>query len=277
MTDVGAADWTIVTVTYNSGSDLAEWWSSPDLNGARWIVVDNDSRDDSAERALTLGAEVIRLGENVGFSKANNIALSRASTRYIAFVNPDVRIDVDSLGKIAELMTERGAIVCPQLVNPDGTPQPNGRGIPFLADKLAHRGLRVPGSVLSEYLPDTSSGPTYVAWAMGAAVCAEVETLREAGGWDERYFLYYEDHAFGLHAWERGQEVIVLPSVRWVHAWKRETKRLRLQPWFREVASASRFYSQYPSLLMPPTSSRRSRWSGRLHKFGAPANVEGFE
>ena len=265
-----ASDWTLVTVTYNNADELREWWAGEDLHGARWLVVDNDSSDGTAEYAEVLGAEVIRMNTNAGFSRANNVGLQKTTSRYVAFVNPDVRIDASTLPLLGRLATERDAIVCPQLCNPDGSTQPNGRGLPFLVDKLAHRGIRLPWSSLDSYIPNTSHRLTFVAWAMGAAICGESARIRSSGGWDERYFLYYEDHAFGLDAWSRGQEVIVVPEARWTHAWKRETKGLSLKPWLREIASASRFYGQHPVLLLPRNSQRRLRWRGAAHRFGDP-------
>lgn len=263
-----ASDWTLITVTYNNVDELREWWSQVDLQGARWVVVDNNSADRTADYAKELGAEVIRLSANIGFSRANNVALREVTTRYVAFVNPDVRVDAASLSILGQLATRRDAIVCPQLCNPDGTTQPNGRGLPYLVDKLAHRGLRLPLSSLGSYVPNTSEGLTFVAWAMGAAICGESSKIQAFGGWDERYFLYYEDHAFGLDAWARGQEVILVPHARWTHAWKRETKGMKVKPWLREFASASRFYRQYPELLLPRSPKGRRHWRGAEHSFG---------
>ena len=267
------ADWTLVTVTYNNLQELQTWWEGVDIGDARWVVVDNNSSDGTADFAEKLGADVHRLSGNVGFSRANNYGLARTKTKYVAFVNPDVTVDAASLQALGRIASDRDAIVCPQLGNPDGTKQANGRGLPFLWDKLAHRGIALPGSSLADYLPDTSTGTTLVAWAMGAAVCGETDRIRAAGGWDERYFLYYEDHAFGLDAWARGQEVIVVSDIVWTHAWKRETKGLRLRPWIREISSASRFYSVYPQFLLPPTPRRRRTWQGASHKFGENLNV----
>lgn len=261
-------EWTLITVTYNNADELREWWSGTDLSGAKWIVVDNNSSDGTADYAAALGAQVIRLPSNVGFSRANNAALNEVTTRFVAFVNPDVRVDAASLPLIGRLVRQYDAIVCPQLCNPDGSTQPNGRGLPYLVDKLAHRGIKLPGSSLSSYIPDTSEELTYVAWAMGAAVCGETLKVRAIGGWDERYFLYYEDHAFGLEAWTQGVKVMIAPQVRWTHAWKRETKAVRVKPWIHEIASASRFYSRHPELLAPIGFNARDKWKGIRHAFG---------
>lgn len=270
-----ASSWTLITVTYNNLEELRTWWQGVELNGARWIVVDNNSSDGGPEFAERMGAEVVRLGQNLGFSRANNVGLRAARSTYVAFVNPDVTVDTSSLEILERVISERDAIVSPQLTNPDGSIQPNGRGLPYLVDKLAHRGMILPGSSVTNYLPDTSRAPTYVAWVMGAAVCGSTERIRAAGGWDERYFLYYEDHAFGLDAWARGQEVILVPGVSWVHAWKRDTKKFRIQPWIREIASAWRFYSRHPELLMVPFPGVRRRWRGQFHRFGAPVEQQG--
>lgn len=266
--NVDIHEWTLITVTYNNALELKEWWEGVDLGRATWFVVDNASCDGTPELAEGMGARVIRLSENVGFSRANNIALSKTESRYVAFVNPDVRVDSAALPELGRIATRRDAVVSPQLCNPDGTLQPNGRGLPFLLDKLAHRGLVLPGSSLKEYLPDTSAGQTFVAWAMGAAICAETSRIRAAGGWDEKYFLYYEDHAFGLAAWMRGQEVIIVPDVIWTHAWKRETRGIRLKPWLREIASATRFYAQHPEFLLPRRSAAQMRWKSMSYKSG---------
>lgn len=270
-----APAWTLITVTYNNMMELREWWAGNDLGGARWIVVDNNSGDDTANYAESLGAEVIRLQRNIGFSRANNVALKLVTSNYVAFVNPDVRVDATTFPSLGRLATQHNAIVCPQLCNPDGSLQPNGRGLPYLTDKIAHRGIALPGSSLARYTPDTSAHLTYVAWAMGAAICGESLKIQASGGWDERYFLYYEDHAFGLNAWCRGQAVILAPEAKWTHAWKRETKTFRVKPWARELASAARFYRQYPELIFARSSSSRSYWRGAERLFGQSVTASG--
>ncbi|MFI5429459.1 glycosyltransferase [Aeromicrobium sp. UC242_57] len=61
-------DWTLITVTYNSAEILTSAWSGVDLKGIRWIVVDNNSQDNSVQVARDLGADVISRSINAGFS-----------------------------------------------------------------------------------------------------------------------------------------------------------------------------------------------------------------
>lgn len=256
-----AADWTLVTVTYNSAVQLRECWGASDVGRARWIVVDNASTDDSAEVASSLGAEVLRLTTNVGFSAANNVGLAVVATPWTMFVNPDVCVasghDLSRLSAVS--LSNDSAFVAPQLLNPDGTKQPNARGLPFLVDKLANRSVKLPGSRLEEYARSGFSGPTYAAWVIGAAMGGPTTSFRQLGGWDDGFFVYYEDHDIGLRAWEYGHPVVVDPSVLWLHQWQRATARLHPGPWKHELKSMHRFYQRYPELL---TRRRLARCGG---------------
>jgi N-acetylglucosaminyl-diphospho-decaprenol L-rhamnosyltransferase len=244
------SDITFVTVTHNSAEALARFWAPVSTDIDKWIVVDNASKDESAQFAQSLGAKVVS-SENVGFARANNTGLAGVETPYVAFVNPDVRIDTATVGELCQRATETGGLIAPRLINPDGTNQPNGRGLPFLADKFAHRGVSMPGARLQEYVPELTGDLFPVAWVMGAAVVASTDVFRDLGGWNERYFLYYEDHELGLRAWRRGHSVHVDPNVQWIHGWARETTTKAFEPWRREVASAIRFYTSYPELVIP--------------------------
>jgi N-acetylglucosaminyl-diphospho-decaprenol L-rhamnosyltransferase len=245
------SDWTLITVAYNSARALEAAWREAEIGDARWIVVDNASTDDSVAVAKSLGAEVVELPDNRGFSAANNVGLERVATEWVAFVNPDLTIGkAADLGRLAAVSAANGgALVAPQLLNSDGTEQPNGRGLPYLLDKVANRGVRLPGARLHEYVRTGLTGPTYVAWLTGAAVAGPLDVMHRLGGWDERFFLYYEDVDLGLRAWGDRTSVILDPGVRWVHAWERATKGPNLTAWRLALRSAWTFFRTYPGLL----------------------------
>ncbi|MBM0126853.1 glycosyltransferase [Pimelobacter simplex] len=245
-----AADWTLVTVTYNSGSTLRRCWTDSQIGDARWLVVDNASEDDSIAVAQSLGAEVIARPTNDGFGVANNAGLAAVRTPWVMFVNPDVTIPSPAgLDLLARTARAHDALVAPQLLNSDGSEQFNGRGLPTPLAKLAHRGVRAPWTDPGAYARAGFDGPTYVAWAIGAAVGGSTQVLRELGGWDERYFIYYEDHDLGLRSWAAGHPVVLDPSVGWLHEWQRATTRFRISPWRHELRSAWVFYRAHPRLL----------------------------
>lgn len=249
-------EWSLITVAFNSERPLTEYWSVTPPASVEWIVVDNASSDGSVRAASERGAHVIQLQGNRGFGAANNEGLRHARGRYVAFVNPDVQVNYDSLNEMAREIEREQGLVGPQLVNNDGSPQANGRGFPSLWNKVANRTSST-GS--GSYRVHAEWGSTrYVCWLMGAAVASRKEWFEELGAWDERFFVYYEDSDQGLRAWRKGMTVRLLGSARWRHGWARETTQIKMEPWKRELASMWKFYTRYPILLGPEVAIRRS-------------------
>lgn len=244
----------LITVTYNSSAALSEFWDVTDTlpTGVEWIVVDNGSTDGSAALAKKLGASrVIENEKNLGFSASNNIGLAHASGSFIGFVNPDVRVNFADLQSLRDLANSEKAIVSPQLLNADGSLQPNGRGFPLLLDKVRNR-LRGSEALHGRYLLFADgTEPRNVCWVMGASAFGMRSTIESFGAWDDHFFLYYEDKDFCLRAWRAGVPVLLDPRSSWPHGWARETTEFNLAPWKRELASMAKFYWRYPAFLMP--------------------------
>jgi GT2 family glycosyltransferase len=221
-----------------------------------WVVVDNASTDDSVAVAQRCGADVVvRLPENRGFSAANNVGTSVAAGDNILFANPDLTVDFEGLAALQRRLDEGVGLVAPQLLNEDGTRQPNGRGFPTLLNKVRNR---TPGRELSDYRIFAAPGETVpVCFAIGAAVAGTRAFIESLGGWDEGYFVYYEDSDLGLRSWMAGGPVELIGDVRWRHEWARATLRPRLQPWVLEARSMTRFYGTYPALLGSQRSAER--------------------
>lgn len=248
--------WTLVTVAYNSAADLTLYGTRPP-DDVDWVVVDNASTDDSAAVAEALGARVIRLPKNLGFGQANNVGILAARSDFVGCVNPDVRVNYADLDGVADTLDlldffdadRNGHLLAPQLVNADGTAQPNGRGVPTFARKVRNR---VGGTDVTPYRVYANPGERrYVAWATGAAILARRSVWERLHMWDDRFFVYYEDQDLGLRGWADNIPTVVDGNFRWTHGWARETAgKFRLRPWLLELDGMSRFYSRYPGLLV---------------------------
>ncbi|WP_040568128.1 glycosyltransferase [Microbacterium algeriense] len=240
--------WSFITVTYNSARTLRRFWERERPADVEWIVVDNGSTDESVTTAESLGARVIRIGGNIGFSAANNRGLEVAEGRYIGFANPDVAVDWATLSDLQKTIDETRGLVSPQLLNSDGSLQPNGRGAPLLAHKVLNRLSRQPRK--NGYQVLAAAGERRdVFWLIGAVILGSADTLRSLGGWNERFFLYYEDKDICIRAWRNELSVTLDGRARWTHGWARETTTFKIMPWVREFRSMATFYSLYPELL----------------------------
>lgn len=251
----------VVTVTFHSRADLDRHWREAAALDAEWIVVDNASTDDSAELAERLGATVVRLPANVGFSAANNAGVAAArDADCLVFANPDVTVTQQGIDRLVARALAEGAITAPQLLNLDGSPQENGRRAPYLYRKVLH----FAGSAASRAHYEVTAGPDEVKdvpWVIGAAVVVPRTVFDAIGGWDAGFFVYYEDSDLCLRARGAGHPVLLDGGVRWVHAWARATRRTRSwRVWRIELRSALRFYRRYWRLLgHPALPGARSR------------------
>lgn len=244
--------WTLVTVTYNSARAIAHCWDGEIPSDVEWIVADNASSDDSADLCESLGATVLRLPENIGFAAANNAAMKQARGTYIGFANPDVHVAFGQLALMGEELERRDGLVAPQLLNPDGSEQPNGRSFPTLTNKFRGRlgknperfyRYAAPGSILD------------VVWITGAFVAMKHELYRSGLQWDERYFVYYEDVDLSIRCWKLGLPVRVMGDVRMVHEWARDTSGgFNLAAWKRELSGMKKFYGRFPGLFSDLTA-----------------------
>lgn len=247
----------LVTVTYNSAETLERFWGDWPSDVCEWIVVDNASTDGSVNVARSLGARVIGLHSNEGFSAANNRGAQAANGDVLGFLNPDVTATRSGVLALAAQVEAAEGIVAPQLVNEDGSLQENGRGAPYPIRKLAH--MFAPSSKTNQrYVRHVESGLERVVWVMGAAVFIAREAFDRIDGWDAGYFIYYEDSDICLRALKSGIPTFVDGDVRWVHGWARETsKGGSAAIWKHEVRSGLRFYRQHPGCVVPVGAQAR--------------------
>lgn len=259
MTDKDTEDCkpTVVTVTYNSATDLRTFWRE-ERRDYDWIVVDNGSSDDSIKTARQLGAQVVALGQNVGFSAANNIGASmKPNSPCYVFLNPDVQLANHSVAQLVDTAMRRNALVAPQLTNADGSLQENGRSAPFLLSKIQHFTGTESRSRHLPYLQFALDGELkQVSWVIGAAVAIPARIFVELSGWDERYFVYYEDSDICLRAAKLGHSTYLTGSVTAVHGWARATRSFSYSAWRLEIPSMVKFYVRYPKLLSRAITQR---------------------
>lgn len=201
-------DITIIIVNYNVRHFLEQCLVSVQKAitklKAEIIVVDNASSDDSMQYLPPLFPTVnfILSKENLGFAKANNIALNQAQGEYILFLNPDTLLQPDTLEKCMEFMRQKADIGALGIKMLDG----NGKYLPE-----SKRGFPSPLTAFFKLSGLTSLFPTSKFFAhyymghlnnkenhqvevlSGAFFLVPKHVLDKTGSFDERFFMYAED------------------------------------------------------------------------------------
>jgi len=268
-------DVTVIIVNYNSGPHLAECLSSldPGLAGFNWevVVVDNSSTDKSAaaaEEGESISdsgrrrVRVVRLPTNTGFAAAANLGAQKGAANLLLFINPDCVVSPRFLDPLVdELKTDpRRAAVAPCVCNEDGSPQGNVRGDPTMMTGLFGR-----STLLSRLFPSAhlarrnvllseSQAAASVDWVSGSCVVVKREAFNQIGGFDERYFLYWEDADLCRRLRNAGWSIRFRPDARVVHVGARSSrtvKPLAIRAFHRSA------YLYYATHVAP------SRWSAR--------------
>lgn len=195
---------TVVIVTFNSEHCIASLASN--LYGLPNIVFsDNGSADRTVEfiEKFFPDSKLICNGMNLGFGKANNVALKNVSTPYALILNPDCELEsvfFDSLRDITRIFPD-ASVIAPQLIDRRGKREINYR---WPSSEWRSRG---PGA----------DGPTCVGFICGAAMLFNMKCMKKSGFFDESFFLYYEDEDLCQRLFINKQQMIIAPELSIKH------------------------------------------------------------
>lgn len=210
------------------------------------FLVDNASPDGTGEKLeeeFAGRAKVIHMGENTGFGKGHNAVLPHLESDYHAVINPDIEIKDDVLGAMANYLALHPEVVAvvPKLLFPNGEEQFVGKRLPSLL-ALAGRHIPFPGAkgINRRYTMqgETVLDGTEIQFCTGCFFMMRTDVFKKIGGFDERYFMYFEDVDIGREAARYGK-IAYLPSTQVYHAWHRDT-----------VKSKSAFMQQLRSMFI---------------------------
>ena len=162
---------------------------------AEIIVVDNNSEGDSCEMVKNLfpSVKLIQNNENFGFSKGNNIGVSKASGEYVCILNPDTVVAEDVFLKLLEFSDnkEKLGIVGCKLINGVGEFLPESkRNVPVVKAAFK-KTLGNSKSYYANHLNENETGEVDV--LVGAFMLMKRSLYVEINGFDEDYFMYGED------------------------------------------------------------------------------------
>jgi N-acetylglucosaminyl-diphospho-decaprenol L-rhamnosyltransferase len=264
----------IVTVTYNSGKHLQHFLESvraAEGEPLEVVIADNGSTDIEGEREIAsrFDAQFLELNENRGYGAAINAAVHASHTDASAYLicNPDLIVDPGAIAQLVKSLAQRSdaGSVGPRIANSDGSIYPSARNLPSLRNGLGH-------AVFSNIWPSnpwtrryqlslpTTGDPQSVGWLSGSCLLVRRRAFDDLQGFDEGYFMYFEDVDLGRRMQSRGWANLYDPMARVIHTGAHSTQSNSAAMLRAHHQSAYRYLERkYPGRLLAPL-----RWALRL-------------
>ena len=251
-------DTTISLVSVNQRQDLERLLPSlkeaASQTPSEILLVDNRSIDGSAEymHSSHPAIKITRNPEISGYGENHNLNLQRARGRYFVIMNSDVTVAADVFLVLRDYMDRHPdvGLITPRILNPDGTIQGLNKRYPTIWDLFIRR--FIPGRFKKifkrriEYYEMRDVGyesECEVPFLSGAFMFCRTSLLKELGGFDPQYFMYFED-ADLCRRIQKTHRTVYCPATEVTHYWQRSAhKRWKFSMIF--IQSAWRYFGRW--------------------------------
>lgn len=208
------------------------------------IVADNGSEDDTVTRLKKEGGIiVIENKANLGFGKGNNVAAKKAKGKYLLFLNSDMELIDNKLVDMLDYINNHSQIglIGPKFLNIDLTDQ--GSVFPPQTLVNAFKEFWLGQKAYSKYVPNTNQ-PVEVSSVSGGAVLILRQLFEKIGGWDKRYFMFFEDLELCRQVKKLGYKIYYFPACRFIHRHGASGKKLAdtSNQWRRLIPSSKIYH-----------------------------------
>jgi len=178
------------------------------------VVVDNGGTQGAVDALEGDRVTVVRPGDNVGFARGCNLGVAASTAPLVALVNPDAIVEPDALAELAAVAQRAEVALATASVRLADRPDrlnSAGNDIHFLGVSWSGR-FDEPAADHDRQEPVTA--------ASGAGLMARRQVWDALGGLADELFAYYEDADLSLRAWQRGWEVVFVPTAVVVHRYE---------------------------------------------------------
>jgi N-acetylglucosaminyl-diphospho-decaprenol L-rhamnosyltransferase len=250
---------TISIVNWNTREYLRKCLQSINQHAPREpyevLVVDNASEDGSAEmvKGEFPWVRLIPSEKNLGYARANNIALEQARGDLFLTLNPDTEFFDNSLQKAVDLIhsRERVGALTGRLLNPDGTLQGGIRSFPtpwaIFCDAVGLSKIFPQSPFFARYrMPFFDySREAEVEQPMGTFLLFSMEALKQVGPFDERFPIFFNEVDLLYRLKKAGWKILYSPEVKILHYGGASTRQVRKKMIWESHKSLIRFYHKW--------------------------------
>jgi hypothetical protein len=194
-------------------------------NNIEIILVDNNSTEPGAIRFIKEfpDLKVIHCDKNLGFGAANNLAVQKSSGDILLFLNNDIIVISEFIKKIEDEFHRDFSIgiIGPKLLNQDESVQLSCGKLPSiyteLLDKILYAAVDKKKSLALNYSERKSIKKEEKEWVTGAALFITRKIFLELNGFDESFFMYFEDKDLCARVLKEGKKVLFFPESFLIH------------------------------------------------------------
>ncbi len=277
--------YSLITVNYNCAEKIQALWKSLEQfeTDFEWIIVDNNSVSGDVDRLQALEQEnecihCIQLQENLGMGRATNEGARFAKGEFVVMLNPDIEFLEPVLESLAQHTENKNiGIICPKMVGPDGEFQTNAREFPTLWQLFTRRFLRK-----QTFLTLHSDRLTPVPWIQGSFMCMKRELYEKLSGFDDRFFLFFEDTDLCRRSWREKKGVFLDGAVKVQHGAQRLSDASFFKMWFKRtfwihLSSLRKYYWKWKGRRNPKifeaNMNNNNTKQGKIFFFSGPSGV----
>jgi GT2 family glycosyltransferase len=221
----------VVTIHFKCTEVLQRLLDSAETLGAlpqvEWIIIDHSPAQPSLPERLKLprnfeGVRILEYPQNKGFGDGCNLGARNSDGEVLLFLNPDCRFRGGSLPAFADrlLREETTAALSPLLVTTHGQPEFSFDRFPGLLNEARLKSERIlsnKSAIVRKAIRRRFEKTKWVDWATGGALFVRRDAFSKVGGFDDGYFLYFEDSDFCKRLHKAGYKVGFDPSFTLIH------------------------------------------------------------
>lgn len=253
-----------IYVYYNTPKELEESIKSIPVAVGKYsyevIVIDNNSTKE-ARKEIASKTKFIKNKINKGFGKAVNQGVKKASGKFLVIINPDTIFHRNSVKNLVDYLSKNTdvGVIGPSMIDGKGKKLPTISGAPKLLDIL------FAFSFLNKLFPNNKFSRKYwltkvprnktrnVDVLSGACLVMSKEVFNKVGGFDERFFMYFEESDLCMRIKKLGYEIVFFPNSQITHYVAGSNKnKARIEKYFNKsrFQFIKKYYGLVPALLV---------------------------
>jgi GT2 family glycosyltransferase len=219
------------------------------------VIIVNNDKEERLEEVQSQFQEILiqNHGKNIGFGAAINLGAKKAKGKYLFFLNPDCEIISQNIECVIRELEEnpKTGVIGSQLIGNDGQIQEWSAGAEITIINLIRNNIGLSGSRKIWRKKNKAKA----SWVAGTALFIKKELFDKIGGFDEKFFMYFEDADLCKRARNYGSEIYYLPEfkVRHFGGGSYESKKVQKENYYNSQEQYFKKYYGIPGYLIVKT------------------------